>query len=973
MTEPTVPGAPRPDDKHPSAQDAKAKPKRKRRLWVWALGLVGILCIGLLLLVLLLPTILSTGFVRSTVVGKVNNLLNGQLQIDSWSVGWFSPVGVQGVTIKDDTGRQILQLPQFQTHLSLLDMIRGKFALGEIKVENLDMLIVRGADGKINWSKLVKTSPTPTAAPAPGPSTPQPAPAPSEPIKVPAISGHFILANAHATFEDQMPGGKPVEVRSIQADLNIPDINQPITHSFSAQVQVGKSDPGTISVNGSLAAISNNLLDTKTANVDETLTLNAIDLGIANSLMGKPDMLLNGRGQTVVAFKLTNGSAGTASIHTDLKGVTVAQGPAASRKQVLTPDDLKIVVDAAFMNIASGPSVRIPQLEISDTQKIFSITKSADKELAVVLPVTGNPTGSGSIDLAADLKRINDILQAMSAPQVQVQAAGATQLTSGKLAGKLTLDQAATDRVSIAGNIDVTGITVASGGQTPINNETLKLTLAANANHDGSEIAVSSLGISGTLLTLDVSNGKLAVPKKDAPAGPPWQMLQQASVKVNVPSLPKLQKLADSFSTPKAAKAAGPAITAAEPKVPAGSVPAATTQPMELTSGSLAATIQVSTEGSALHALPQMTISKLAAKQGEKQYAASSITLDSDITASAAAAGAASPIQEVRIAKNNLDVHDLALDGKPYAEKLLHVGMQAALQPAAAVLDLQNLTIATAESKAISIVLKGHVSQLFTTRQIDDVLTADIDYDADPLLKLIKPLLSPDLQERLKDATAAGKYHKQIAVRGSYPAEKPFNVAVQNLGAGLDIQVDKFDGAGVSLQNLTLPVMLTSGYARLIYADKPTGQNLAPPAVFNSGKLFLGGAQVDLRTTPPTLSTLQNVTMIDKVALNPVFASWSLGTILANPVFVGADKATGYLTVVVEKCDQMKLGSEVTASKDGTAALAISIQDLTLSNKMLEQLASVSHTDPNNYRGNVKLHESIAAGVVTHDMNSTLR
>jgi hypothetical protein len=112
--------------------------------------------------------------------------------------------------------------------------------------------------------------------------------------------------------------------------------------------------------------------------------------------------------------------------------------------------------------------------------------------------------------------------------------------------------------------------------------------------------------------------------------------------------------------------------------------------------------------------------------------------------------------------------------------------------------------------------------------------------------------------------------------------------------------------------------------------------------------------------------------MIDKVALNPVFASWSLGTILANPIFVGADRATGYLTVVVEKCDQLKLGSELTASKDGTAALAITIQDLTLANKMLEQLASVSHTDPGNYRGNVKLHESIAGGVVTHDMNIAL-
>ena len=958
----TNPSAPDPEDPKQNAGNPTAKPvpkPRRRRRWVWVLAVV---VVGLFLIVLLLPTVLSTAIGRSIVVSQVNKRINGQLQIDRWSLGWFSSIGVQGVSIKDETGRQILQLPELQTQLSLLDIIRGKYALGEIKIENLDALVIRNPDGTINWAKLAKPTTSQPAAPQPA------APAASEPTKLPNISGHVIVANGHVSFEDQTPGGKPVEIRQIQSDINIPDINQPIANSLSAQVQIGGAAPGTISATGSIGAVTNNVLTVSSANVDETVKLSKIDLAVASAFVGKPEMQLAGRGETTAVVKLTNGSAGTASLRTDLSGVTIAQGPPASARQVLAPDDFKVVLDASFTHAASGASVQIPQLEISDAQKIFSITKSADKALAVNLPQTGSPTGSGSVDLAADLKRLNDILQAMSAPQVQVKTADATQLTGGKLAGRLTLGQTDADHVSLAGDLAVTELSVASGGQSPISNETLKLALSASSNHDGSDIELASLGITGSLLTLDVQNGKLSLPKKDAPAGPPWQMLKQALVKLTVPSLPKLQKLAESFSAPKAAPQRGAPIAAASPKVPAGSIPP-TTQPTELTSGSLAATIQVTTEGSALHALPQVTISNFAAKQGEKQYAASSITLDSDLTATAAAAGAASPVQEVRISKNNVDVNGLVLDGKVYGEKQLHVGMQAVLQPAAAILDMQNVTIATVDTKALTVVLKGRVSQLFDHRMIDNTMTADIDYDADQVLKLVKPMLSNDLQQRLQDATAAGKYHKQLVVRGSYPANQPFNVAVQNLAASIDIQLDKFDGAGVSLQNMTLPVTLVLGYARLIYADKPTGQNMAPPAAFNGGQLFLGGTQVDLRTSPPTLSTLGNVTLIKDAALNPVFASWSLGTFLANPVFVGADKTTGYLTIVIEKCDQLMLGSELTQAKTGSATLAISIRDLTLSNKLLEQVAALSHTDPSNYRGNLKLHEALAGGTVSHDMN----
>jgi len=803
MTEPTQPPAPPAEEKKLPGEPMP--PPRKRRLWLW---IAGIVVVGLLLLILIVPTLLGMGFARAIVVSQVNKRINGQLQVDSWSLGWFSSIGVQGISIKDESGRQILQLPRLQTHLSLLDVIRGKYALGDIKIEKLDMLVVRAPDGTINWTKLAKPSTESTTAP----TSAAKAPASSEPIKLPNISGHVILADCSATFEDQTPGGKPIQLRAMQTDINIPDINQAIANSFSARVRIGTNAPGAVSASGSVGAVAANVLSIDSANVDETLKIDGIDLAIVSSFLGKSDLLVNGRGQTTATIKLTNGSAGSASLRSSLENVAIAQGPPAARKEILTPDSITAVIDAAFTNSASGRSIHLSQLQVSDSQKLFSIAKSTNNEFAINLPSSGDPSGSGSIDLSADVKRLSAIAQAMG--------------------------------------------------------------------------------------------------------------------------------------------------------------PAPTTQPMEITSGSANGTVQVSTEGAALHVKPRMTIANLAARQGEKQYAVSSITLDSDATITSSASSNAD--HDIHIAKNSLDIHDLVLDGNPCVEKLFHVGLEGAFQTSAGTLNLQNLTLAASDSKAISVVLKGRVTHLFDQRAIDNALTADIDYDLDPLLKLVKPFLSADLQERLKDASAAGKYLKHFEVRGAYPANQPFNQAVQSLAASGELQVDKFEGAGASLSNLTLPITLVQGYARLIYADKPTGQNLAAPAGLNGGTVFLGGTQIDLRTSPPTVSTLQNIKLLDKVALNPVFASWTLGTFLADPVFVGADKATGSVSIILENCDQLPLSSDLTTSKKGTAALNMQIHNLTLSNKFLDQLAATSHTDPSNYRGELQLHEAVAQGVVTHNMTLSL-
>src|SRR5678815_4943727 len=123
MADGTLPPAPDPDltpqvppERAPAAAPPETaplpkKPKRRRR---WPIVLL-VLLLLLGLLVALAPTLLSTSPARSFVVGKINQNLNGKVQIDQLSLGWTSPVRVTGVKVFDKSGVQVLELPKLTT------------------------------------------------------------------------------------------------------------------------------------------------------------------------------------------------------------------------------------------------------------------------------------------------------------------------------------------------------------------------------------------------------------------------------------------------------------------------------------------------------------------------------------------------------------------------------------------------------------------------------------------------------------------------------------------------------------------------------------------------------------------------------------------------------------------------------------------------------------------------------------------
>src|SRR5206468_4166700 len=110
----------------------------------------------LLIVVLLAPTIASMGWARNYAVGKINQNINGHVQIANWSLGWTGGIKLDGIKVFDDQNRQMLEVAHVSTQLSLLNAARGNYDLGQTVVDSPDFNIVRYPDGTTNLQKLKK-------------------------------------------------------------------------------------------------------------------------------------------------------------------------------------------------------------------------------------------------------------------------------------------------------------------------------------------------------------------------------------------------------------------------------------------------------------------------------------------------------------------------------------------------------------------------------------------------------------------------------------------------------------------------------------------------------------------------------------------------------------------------------------------------------------------------------------------------
>lgn len=122
---------------------ATAKPKR----WRWRRRLAAVALVLTVSAVWLLPWIVAHSPLLPWALAAATAELNGTLTVRSASLGWFSPVVVEGIEVRDAQHEPVFQASQLKGSKSLAAMLLRPSKLGQFRLEQPELTVVLRGDG----------------------------------------------------------------------------------------------------------------------------------------------------------------------------------------------------------------------------------------------------------------------------------------------------------------------------------------------------------------------------------------------------------------------------------------------------------------------------------------------------------------------------------------------------------------------------------------------------------------------------------------------------------------------------------------------------------------------------------------------------------------------------------------------------------------------------------------------------------
>ena len=199
-------------------------------------------------LILLGPTIASSSAVRQWVVGRINQNLNGRLEIDDWSMGWRRPLEIRGMRIHDEQGRMIFECAAAKTGLGFMNLLRGRLALGRVVLTepNCDILEI-DASGGTNWGRIWRESASEGRGRGGGTGREENAQG------MASVTGEFVTDTFRATVVAAEWGGenKAVVVDPSKVRLKIAGADQPVENDMTLNLHsVSGMHRGVVAMTG---------------------------------------------------------------------------------------------------------------------------------------------------------------------------------------------------------------------------------------------------------------------------------------------------------------------------------------------------------------------------------------------------------------------------------------------------------------------------------------------------------------------------------------------------------------------------------------------------------------------------------------------------------------------------------------------------------------------------------------------------
>ncbi|GAA4433895.1 hypothetical protein [Bremerella cremea] len=113
-----------------------------------------IVVVGLILLVVMLPSIAAQTPLLSWGVSQAASGVNANVNVGSASLGWFSPIVLRNVTVTDLEGEPVAEIPSVRVSKSLLGLISNPSDLGTIEINQPTLHVVVG-EGTSNLENLI--------------------------------------------------------------------------------------------------------------------------------------------------------------------------------------------------------------------------------------------------------------------------------------------------------------------------------------------------------------------------------------------------------------------------------------------------------------------------------------------------------------------------------------------------------------------------------------------------------------------------------------------------------------------------------------------------------------------------------------------------------------------------------------------------------------------------------------------------
>jgi hypothetical protein len=219
------------------------------------------------LLAAVAPRLLSTPWGKDTVLWWVNRRIAGRVEVDQWSLGWWTGLRARGVRVIDPVGMPALTADRIDAmDVHLVSLFGDYPELGRVRVSDLRVQ-TRVLDGRNNLAAALSPPPEPEperlaepAAPR-GPSARPARPAVEDPEPLPFnVSGRLLLEDGGLIRAQPAPGAEFIEVRLLGADIDVPSLTDVSRYRITLAAPRGPSS-GLVDLTGSGRLFRGNRID----------------------------------------------------------------------------------------------------------------------------------------------------------------------------------------------------------------------------------------------------------------------------------------------------------------------------------------------------------------------------------------------------------------------------------------------------------------------------------------------------------------------------------------------------------------------------------------------------------------------------------------------------------------------------------------------------------------------------------------